>query len=148
MCAVVDELPTIAEDDERLNSILRDWHRWASDERTALGYPTVSTSCKFYRASRQHDDLNGALDQDVENVVMAGVDACVNEIVHRAQSLGYTEREALSFRNAVSINARNLSTGLAVWRSPRLPDDEFARALMVSDARAILLTLLRERGLI
>lgn len=125
----------VCADDEALNSILSAWHRWASDERVALGFPTTAAGCSQYRASRQHDDCNGALDQDVENIVMAGVEACINSICQ-------------PHRNALHINARNLALGLSVWRSPRLPEDELARALMVSDARAMLLELLRGRGLL
>lgn len=124
----------IATEDEVLNDLLSRWHSWASDYRTALGYPTMSAGLGQYRASRQYDDCNGALDQDVENIVMAAVDACVSSVPQ-------------PFRNAIHINARNLCVGLDVWRSPRLPEDDLARALMVSDARELLLHRLKERGL-
>jgi hypothetical protein len=124
MCAVPEpDWNEVADDDLSLNALLESWHRWAADERTALGFPTVSSSCKFYRVSRQHDDGNGALDQDIDNVILAGVDGCINSI-------------AQPHRNAIHINARNLACGLSVWRSPRLPENELARALMVADARA------------
>jgi hypothetical protein len=129
------EVSSAVSDDEALNQLLEDWHRWASDERIALGYPSTAAGTQQYRTSRQYDSHNGALDQDVENVVMSGVDACVNSIPQ-------------PHRNALHINARNLATGLTVWRSPRLPEDELARALMVSDARAMLAATLRARGLL
>lgn len=129
------EVVGAAFDDAALNQLLEDWHRWASDERVAIGYPTTAAGTQQYRTSRQYDSHNGALDQDVENVLMAGVDACVNSIPQ-------------PHRNALHINARNLCTGLTVWRSPRLPEDELARALMVSDARAMLADRLRQRGLL
>ena len=134
MCACADDLPTISADDEALNDLLSRWHAWASDERTALGYPSVSASANQYRASRQYDDATGALDQDVENVIMAGVDACVWSIPQ-------------PYRIALHINARNLSTGVFVWRSPRMPEDPIACAFLVSDAREMLLVRLRDRGL-
>jgi hypothetical protein len=130
----LDEPLGIGAEDEALNDLLSRWHSWACDERTALGYPTVSVTAKQYRASRQYDDANGALDQDVENVIMDGVNACVWSI-----------REP--FRTALHINARNLSTGAFVWRSPRLPEDQMACAFMVSDARGMLIIKLRDRGL-
>lgn len=125
----------IRDEDLVLNDLLSRWHAWASDWRTALGFPTEAAFAHQYRTSRQHDDGNGALDQDVDNIVMAGVDGCINAIEQ-------------PWRNALQINARNLHTGVAVWRSPRLPKDELARALLVSDARALLLKELRARALL
>jgi len=130
-----DDVPVVADDDVVLNEMLGGWHRWASDERTALGYPTRSASAMQYRASRQYDDANGALDQHVDNVVMAGIDGCINSIPQ-------------PFRNALHINARNIATGVAVWESPRLPTNELARQFMVFDAREMLFKLLRKRGLL
>ena len=121
--------------EEELNSVLSRWHHWASDERTALGYPTTACGMQQYRASRQYDDSNGALDQDIENVIMAGVDACINAI-HQPH------------RTALHVNARNLCTGYAVWSSPRLPEDALARAFMLSDAREMLIGRLLDRGLL
>jgi hypothetical protein len=136
MCADTDfdEGHAIAQVDLALNDLLSRWHTWGCDERTAIGFPSVSPFAKQYRASRQYDDANGALDQDVENVIMAGVDACVWAIPQ-------------PYRIALHINARNLCTGVAVWRSPRLPEDPLACAFLVSDARDMLLAKLRDRGL-
>lgn len=136
MCASPELLDydDVADADLTLNDLIARWHRWASDERGARGYPTVSAGTEMYRTSRQYDDMNGALDQAVENIIMAGVDGCINEVPQ-------------PHRNAIWINARNLACGLTVWHSPRLPEDDLARALMVSDARAMLLDLLRQRGL-
>jgi hypothetical protein len=125
----------LADADLVLNDILSRWHSWACDERTALGYPTVAVSAKQYRASRQYDDANGSLDQDIENVVMAAVDSCVWSLHD-------------PYRTAIHINARNLCTGLTVWRSPRLPDGDLARAMLVSDARGLLMTRLKARELV
>jgi hypothetical protein len=38
------------------------------------------------------------------------------------------------WRTALYITAKNHATGVFVWKSPRLPDDKIARALMVSEA--------------
>lgn len=127
------EHESIASEDATLNDLLSRWHTWASDERTAEGYPTVSPACKQYRASRQYDSDNGAFDQDRENSTMEAFDHCVQS-VHQPH------------RTALAINARNLATGFSVWRSPRLPEDELQRALMVSDARAMLVVVLRVEG--
>lgn len=118
-----------------LNDILSRWHSWSCDDRSAVGYPTISVCARQYRTSRQYDDANGAMDQDIENVIMAGVDACVWSVPQ-------------PFCTAICFNALNLCTGLSVWHSPRLPADGLARAFMVSDAREMLLSRLQLRELI
>lgn len=125
----------ISEEDLILNDLLSRWHAWACYERTAAGYPSASAWARAFKVSRQYDDENGALDQDVENKIMSGVDGCMNSVKQ-------------PWRNALHINARNLSTGLAIWRSPRLPTNELARALLVAEARQMLLEHLRARELI
>lgn len=126
---------TINNDDAILNDLLGRWHRWACDYRTAVGYPTAAAYLAQYRTSRQYDDVNGALDGDVENCIMSGVDGCLNSVPQ-------------PYRNALHLNARNLVTGLTVWRSPRLPDDDMARAQLVAEARAMLLKRLRVREMV
>jgi len=136
MCAVLEDVgPMISETDEILNDLLSRWHSWANDARTALGFPTESSSCKFYRPSKQYDWDNGASDQDAENRTMAAFESCVYKVPE-------------PFRTALHFNARNLATGLSVWRSPRLPEDDLARALLLTDARAMLLARLREGEII
>lgn len=135
MSAVDLNVVALAEDDAILNDILSRWHSWAADERTAAGYPTVSPGTADYRTSRQWDWVNGAHDQDVENVIMAGVDGCINAVPQ-------------PFRNALQINARNLCTGVSVWRSPRLPADDMARLQLLQQARAMLMRELCDRNLI
>ena len=125
----------ISDEDRIVNDLLARWHHWASDERTARGYRSVSPAFVQFRASRQYDDGNGALDVDVEDRLMRGIDSIVEAI-------------AQPFQTALQINARILCTGAAVWRSPRLPQDELARAFLVSDARALLVARLRRAGLL
>lgn len=125
----------VDEVEEVVNDLLSRWHHWANQFTLVAGFNTCSSAMQQFRASRQYDSENGALDQDVENRIMAAVDACIDR-VHQP------------YRTALWINARNLNTGVAVWRSARLPIDEMQRALMVAEARAKLVLVLDQRGLL
>lgn len=121
--------------EELLNDLLSRWHHWASQFRHVAGYNTCSAAMHQFRTSRQYDSENGALDQDVENRIMAAVDACIDRVPQ-------------PLRTALWINARNLSTGCAVWRSARLPENDMQRALVVAEARSRLVDLLAQRGML
>lgn len=121
--------------EEVLNDLLSRWHHWADHFRAVAGYNTCSSAMQQYRASRQYDSENGALDQDNENRTMAAVDACIDRVQQ-------------PHRTALHINARNLCTGNTVWRSVRLPADDMQRALLVAEAREKLTKLLSARGVL
>lgn len=117
-----------------LDNLLRLWHEWSRTEGLGQGYPAVSTSCKFYQTSRQHDDRNGAWEADVDSTLAEAIDSQIAQIPD-------------PWRNALAINARNLATGRAVWRSARLPQDDMARAVIVLEARTKLMQRLYAAGL-
>jgi len=121
--------------EKQINDLLSRWHRWSCQFAYVAGYDTVSPAMEQFRASRQYDSENGALDQDVENVIMAAVDACIDRVPQ-------------PYRTALGINARNLCTEANVWSSARLPQDSMQRALMVAEARALLADVLRTRGML
>lgn len=116
-----------------LNDLLARWHSWCVSRSPAIGYPSEAAGCRLYRASRQHDSDNGALDTDAEARTLAIVDFCIDRLDQ-------------PYRTAVQFNARNLATGSAVWISPRLPADQVERAAMVVEGRLRLLLLLRREG--
>jgi hypothetical protein len=126
---------TIDLEQAELDDLLSRWWSWCSDDRIARGYPTTAAGTRDYRTSRQWDDWNESLDGDVENTILAAVDACIDTlpVVHKT---------------AIGICARNLVSGVACWRSVRLPEDDLARALVVAEARSRLLAELRARGLV
>ncbi len=121
--------------EEVINDLLSRWHTWASQFVHVAGFNTCASAMQQFRASRQYDSENGALDQDVENRIMAAVDACIDRVEQ-------------PFRTALWINARNLVTGAAVWQSARLPADPLARAKVVTEARAKLADRLASRGML
>lgn len=125
----------MTESDAALDDLLSRWHHWASRARLVRGYAPRALVCGDFKVSRQYDDSNGALDADMENDTMASVDFHVSEM-------------ADPYRTAIHCNARNLSLGLSVWSSPRLPKDRDARAAIVATARGILLKSLTAAGVI
>lgn len=122
------------DDEAILDDLLRQWHLWSIRDHLRLGYPEVSPACALYRASRQYDDQNGALDTDAHCERMQMVDTCIYSL-------------ADPWRTAVCINARNLATGRAVWASARLPQDTAERAAVAAEARGMLARRLQADGL-
>jgi hypothetical protein len=118
---------------KQLDDVLIRWHNWSAAEKFGAGYPAETSYCRMYRVSRQYDDDNGALDAGIEGRLMQAVDAAI-------QALDRLERMALS------IDARNLATGCAVWGSAALPSGEELVTLM-AEARLRLREALEEAGL-
>ena len=118
-----------------LDALLVIWHTWASSEQVGQGYPSEAAGMKLYRASRQYDHDNGALDGDVDSTIGAAVDALVNQMVD-------------PYRNAIHVNARNLKTGVSAWGSARLPFDPIAQAQIIQEAREQIRRLLQSEGLL
>ncbi len=125
----------IDDTDALLDDILSRWHQWCVSRPPALGYPTSAAGCRLYRSSRQHDSDNGALDHDAESERMGIVEFCIDSLEQ-------------PYRTAIQFNARNLATGAAVWASPRLPQDRQARAVLVAEARGLLMVSLRASGVL
>ncbi len=105
-----------------LISLLVLWHRIEeSGELASLGYPSECPSCAPYRTSRQYDSDNGAFEIEARGRLALHVGAIVRAMPE-------------PHRTALYVLARNRATGVSVWRSPRLPDDEQRRAEVVSEA--------------
>lgn len=120
---------------ENLNNLLCGWHKWSAGHSMVYGFPSVSSSCRGARASRQYDDANGSLDAHIDAVLMEAVDAVVYAI-------------ADPWRTALSVQARNLATGARVWTSPRLPVCPDARRVLLAEARGKFVKGLASAGLI
>lgn len=118
-----------------LDDILSRWHHWASRARLVRGYAPRALVCGDYRTSRQYDDSNGALDSDLESSRMEAVDFQVSEMLD-------------PHRTAIHAHARNLSLGLSVWLSPRLPQDLDARSRLIAQARDMLQKRLTTAGIL
>ena len=97
------------------------WWRAERDWTPVEGYPFECPSTRGWRASRQYDDANGALDTDERGSLIRHIGQVVASISD-------------PYRTALYLVARNRATGVSVWRSARLPEDEDARAELVADA--------------
>jgi hypothetical protein len=118
-----------------LNDLLVEWHRWCNRYQHVKGYASSDPTCRDYRASRQYDDTNGALDADLSASTLETVSA---EIFALEQP----------YQTAIQIQARNMATGKQVWTSPRLPADPMERAGILVKARGMLLKTLASRGVL
>jgi hypothetical protein len=107
---------------EHISDLLSQWHAWSSGHAMVYGFPTVNSSCRQSRSSRQYDDANGGLDAHIDHVLMEAVDSVIDAI-------------AEPWRTALSVQARNLNTGRQVWSSPRLPVCPLRRGEMLELAR-------------
>lgn len=123
------------EPDDILDDILCRWHRWASAAKIVRGFAPRALVVGEFRISRQYDDQNGALDDDLENRLMRSVEFCVSGMVNPWQA-------------AVHVNARALALGYEVFNSPRLPADRQARMMVISEARGILRRRLTDAGVL
>lgn len=118
--------------DNILDSLLQDWHIWASNFR----HVAQSGSCAMFtdvKSSRQWQDADEVLDNAKHKSTMKAVDFHINELEP-------------SHRTALQIKARNLYTGVSVWTSARLPTDPEARAVILMQAKSALLQRLNAAG--
>lgn len=89
---------------------LKMWHSWASSVRASGGYPGIAAGCALYRASRQYDDENGALDAAADISTAQAVQQVIEQMPAISQA-------------ALSMEARNLCS-VRAWSSARVPSSE------------------------
>lgn len=116
-----------------LDDLLIRWHHACQHYRHTRGFNARAAGMDSYRPSRQYDDSNGALDQHLEASQVQAVDFEVSQLTEPS-------------RSAIHADARNLSTGVAVWASPRLPTDPGQRQVVIQTARVILIGRLQSAG--
>lgn len=100
------------------------WWRSESQWTPVEGYPHECPSTSGWRASRQYDfgqDSNGAGETDARGALIRHIGGVVQSIDE-------------PYRTALYLLARNRACGVSVWRSPRLPQDDDARAELVAEA--------------
>lgn len=119
---------------EVLDDLLSRWDHWLHPVRIGRGHSSTAAGCGLYRVSRQYDDENGALDDQVEHQVMLGVQTCVDRLDVRMQA-------------AIHLDARNQHHGTTHWRAPLLPATESEARAAIAAARVRLIQLLCGAGL-
>lgn len=123
------------ESNEVLNELLVSWHIRCKHYVYGKDYPSTSAGFSDWRASRQYDDENGALDTDIHASTLDTLNAEIYALDH-------------PYQDAIHIQARNLYTGKSTWTSPRLPAGEIERAAILFEARDRLKKQLARRGII
>ena len=119
-----------------LDGVLQDWHAWESQYTPTRGFATRALVVGEFRISRQYDDSNGALDDDLHNRRMRDVAFEVGELP--------TDQ-----RYAICDYTKGLSVGGAmVWRNPRLPSDDAERLTILRQAKQALIAKLVGRGIL
>lgn len=129
----LEEPPSEAEINERLNDLLARWHAYSSGYSLGKGYPSADAACRHSKSSSSWDGWNGVSDAQVEKKIMEAFDACVWTIPQ-------------PHLTAIQFQARNLHTGRQVWNSPRLPADEEERRILTMEARNMLMRALARGG--
>ena len=104
---------------EHIDHLLKSWHMWSSVERHGQGYPGTAAGCAMYRASRQHDMENGAIDHATDMLQAQAVDGVIRKMPD-------------PHRSALHFEARNLCSS-RVWMSARIDLSEAER--VVREAR-------------
>lgn len=125
------------EDDrqKQLDTVLADWHQWQEGARVSRGFASRALVVGEFRISRQYDDCNGALDEDLQKSTCKIVQCVVDQMVD-------------PWRSAAYILARECCTGLSVWSSPRLPQSPTERRVVIEETRGKLVRRLVVEGVI
>ena len=97
------------------------WWKHESQWTPVEGYPAECPSTRGWQASRQYDDQNNAAETDARGQLA----------IHIGHVVAAIEEP---YRSALHMVARNRSSGVSVWVSPRLPADKDARAAVVAEA--------------
>lgn len=116
---------------EQIDHWLIGWHKWSASVRDGAGYPGTAAGCGMYRASRQYDDGNGAMDLAADIAEAKAVD-------------GVISRMDAHHKAALHIEARNLCSA-RVWSSPRVDREQLA--ILTQDARRLLWLGMVKEGL-
>lgn len=123
-----------ADQDAILDDLLSQWAHWAHGEQASRGFGNSAAGFSLYRASRQYDDCNGGLDAEIDKSTMRTIDFQVSQMQD-------------PYRAAIHMNAKNLSAGREVFRSPRIPTG-LDGANILKTARAALIVRLVNAGVI
>lgn len=124
--------------DYKLDELLVNWHRHRSGYQHTRGFSSQDGTCKDFRAPCHFDWSNGAADARADALEVAAVDEAMDKIPNQPHR----------WRTALEFEARNLSSGAAVWTSPVLPRDLGEREVLVMEARNKLMNELRKDGVL
>ena len=122
------------EQSAQLDHELSCWHAWQKGDKGVRGFNNralVVGDCRGY--GLQYESQLEAQYEKSDNAKYKDIDFQVSEMTE-------------PHRTAIYINARNLSTGRTVFRSPRLPNDPVLIGVLLRFAREMLLQRLKSAG--
>ena len=120
--------------DRILDDLLARWHHYSKHYRHTRGFNGKDNTCRDYAAPTHWDWHNGAEDDRAEQQIMRGVDAAVARVPNTP----------CAWNLALQFEARNLASQYAVWNSPRLPQGEELKILVLEARNKLLVELQRE----
>lgn len=121
--------------DAILDDLLIRWHQWSPRIYVSRGFNRETTGMEGYITSRQYDDQNGALDDEVEHLTMRTVGEQIAQMVVMQQI-------------CLTVMARALTLGVVVFSHPRLPKDEAEFDALKFASRSEIAKRLRYRGVL
>lgn len=130
------EEPSEADINQKLNDLLAKWHAYSQGYNPGKGYPSSDPIFGSAKAPSHWDSRNGALDAAVDGKIMEAFDAIMWQM----------PREPRPYLLALQFQARNLASRAQVWTSPYLPTNPEERAVLIMEARNMLLRRLARAG--
>lgn len=115
-----------------LDDLLSRWHDWARGFQVCP-QPGADPMFRNAKSGRGWDSTQEIIESEIDSSTMEAVDFEAGEMPE-------------PHRSAIYAHARNLSCKHAVWRSPRLPEDPQERAIIVLEARTMLMKRLLRAG--
>lgn len=122
--------------DFQLSDLLARWHAYNCGHQYTRGYAGADSTCKDHNTNALYDRENGALDARLESSTMKEVGSAIDSIPNDPQP----------WNTVLHIHARNLHTGNEVWHSARITGGKEERALLLLEARNMLMVKLMRRG--
>lgn len=115
-----------------LEDLLSRWHSWA---RGYMPVPTCSADPMFrnVKSGKSWDSTSEVIEDELHGKMMESIDFQVSEMKD-------------PHRSAIYIHARNCATGRNVWMNPRLPKDPEERAVILMEAKNLLVRRLINVG--
>lgn len=124
--------------DNRLDDLLAMSHQYRSGYSVGRGYSGRDPTCRDFQTPTHFDWKNGALDGHNDEVIAKATADAIDTIPNAPRR----------WNTALAFDARNSATGAAVWSSPVLPKDREELAVLVLEARTMLLDRLRKAGVL
>lgn len=127
-----------------LNDLLAQWHHWMTGAPIngvdRLDDPTFRDA----RSRSGWDSSGDVVDRELTQKTMKAIDFIVGGD-SRGQG-GLPDTKEQPYRSAIYCVARNACLGVNVWASPRLPESLEERAIVVMEARNMVMRRLMDAG--